>query len=93
MSLTLGEVKAHLVVTHSDDDVLIQGLIDAATVHAERYLRVSFADDYSDVIPKPVETAIMKHVYQMNEERGGNGSANVLPAGYKDLMSTYRNLG
>jgi uncharacterized phiE125 gp8 family phage protein len=35
--LTIEEVKAHLRVDHADEDLLIAGLIDAATAHIDGY--------------------------------------------------------
>lgn len=36
--VTLEQAKAHLAVVHSDDDVLIQDLIDAAESYAASYM-------------------------------------------------------
>ena len=46
--LTLDDAKAHARVTISDDDTLIQSLIDAAEAHLSNYLGVA---DLTTLIP------------------------------------------
>lgn len=53
--ITLPEAKAHLRVDHSDDDLLIQALIEAATTYAEKFTGRAFVDQtwdyYQDSFP------------------------------------------
>lgn len=89
--LTLPKAKEHLLVGHDRDDVLIQGYLEAATAHAERYLRRDFAVDYVEGIPAPVEVAILQHVHAMFYNRGAvDDAAHLQPLGYSDLMASYR---
>src|SRR5690348_7921169 len=37
--MTLAQAKAHLRISHSDDDALITGIVNAATKHAENQMQ------------------------------------------------------
>lgn len=92
MTIDLSVAKSHLRIDYEDDDTLIQSYLDAATLHAERYLRRDFATEYPDRLPRPVEVAILQHVAEMYRDREVNQkeAGTVPPLMWFDLMSTYR---
>ncbi|MBU0642399.1 MAG: head-tail connector protein [Alphaproteobacteria bacterium] len=92
MTINLSGAKSHLRIDYDDDDVLIQLYIDAATLHAERYLRRDFATEYPDALPRPIEVAILQHVAEMYRDREANQkeAGTVPPLMWFDLLSTYR---
>nr|WP_319250500.1 head-tail connector protein [uncultured Celeribacter sp.] len=92
MAISLSLVKSHLRVDYEDDDALIQTYLEAATLHAERYVRREFATDYPNGLPRPIEIAILQHVAEMYRDREANQKENVTvpPLMWFDLLSTYR---
>jgi len=67
MTVTVGEMKAHLRILHDEEDGYIQTLIRVAQATAEEYCRVTFDED----APQSVRLAIMlmvSHYYENRED-------------------------
>jgi hypothetical protein len=92
MTITVQDVKDHVIIDDSDDDTLLEGFLAAALVHAERYLRRDFAVEYPDELPAPIRIAILQHIAAMYRDREATlkDSRGTPPLGYFDLLSTYR---
>ncbi|MYN11785.1 phage gp6-like head-tail connector protein [Pusillimonas sp. TS35] len=88
--ITLTDAKLHLRVDGTDEDLLIQSMIDASTVAAADYLNMPIADLLAD-IPTPVQAAILLQVGDLyaNRERQSEkpyfGNAT-----YERLLNPYR---
>lgn len=89
--VSLAEAKAHLRVVDTDEDGLIQGLIDAATDHLQ-----SIDVDVSAVpLPPALHHAILLlvgHFFE-NREAVSDQPVHVLPLGVARLIAPYRSLG
>ncbi|OOY31589.1 head-tail connector protein [Thioclava sp. F36-6] len=92
MALQVSDLKTHLKIDFPDDDLELDRMLSAATMHAERYLRRDFATEYPDGLPKPIEVAIMQHAANMYRfrETASASSITEVPMGWKQLLSTYR---
>ena len=66
--LTLEETKAHLRVDHNDEDMLILGLMAAATMATADYLNMDVAQLTTTVI-SPVRSAALLMVAGLYENR------------------------
>lgn len=81
--LTIEEVKAHLRVDHADEDVLITGLMDAATAHLDGYQGIlgralitqTWTVDFPtfrnrlDIPLGPVQSATIQYYDSSNEQQ------------------------
>ena len=66
--LTLEATKLHLRVDHSDEDALIQSLMDTATAACADYLNMDAAD-LVVAVPAPVKSAALLMVAGLYENR------------------------
>ena len=66
---TLDQAKAHLRVEHTDEDALIQSMIQAATYSVADYLDMAHEDMELLAPPAPVEAAILLRVADLFENR------------------------
>ena len=66
---TLEQAKAHLRVEHTDEDALIQSMIQAATYSVADYLDMAHEDMELLAPPAPVEAAILLRVADLYENR------------------------
>ena len=68
----LDKVKANLILTHSEDDSLIEGLIEAATNYAEGYQQLG-TDYYAEhQMSKATEQGIIMLATHFYESRDGS---------------------
>jgi len=77
----LPKVKANLILSHDDDDVLLKGFIRAAVTYAEAYQKKP-VDTYSnEYVPPTTEQAVImlsSHFYESRDgSTGGFFSDNV----------------
>ena len=66
--LTLAETKLHLRVDHSEEDALIEALMDTATAACADYLNMEAAD-LVVAVPAPVKSAALLMVAGLYENR------------------------
>ena len=66
--LTLQETKLHLRVDHSEEDALIEALMDTATAACADYLNMDAAD-LVVAVPAPVKSAALLMVAGLYENR------------------------
>lgn len=88
MTISLDDVKSHLRVTISDDDVIISDKLATATEWVLNYTGIS-ADS---TIPAPVNEAIRLltgHLYASREATLVGATAQSLPFGVLDLLYPY----
>ncbi|KZL04546.1 Phage gp6-like head-tail connector protein [Pseudovibrio axinellae] len=92
--IELEEVKQHLSISHSYDDVLLTSLIRTAETYAGRYLRCDFGVEFPDGVAEPIKTALSIHIHALYRGRSGETSTGTarLPPGYEVMMAPYRNL-
>lgn len=88
--LTLTETKLHLRVDHSDEDALIQSLMDTAAAACADYLNMLPAD-LVVAVPAPVKSAALLLVGSLYESRESQGERpyNKNPA-FEMLLAPYR---
>lgn len=88
--LTLATTKLHLRVDHSDEDALIQSLMDTATAACADYLNMPAAD-LVVAVPAPVKSAALLLVGSLYEQRESQGERpyNKNPA-FEMLLAPYR---
>lgn len=93
--LQLSDVKSH-VSGVDDDDLKLQGFIDAAEAHVVNYLRRDMGVDFPDGWPEPIKQAVRLLVAFFYDNRGGsaeeNGSNAEVPFWFKELLMPYRDL-
>lgn len=88
--ITLEQAKAHLRITHNDEDTAIQAMIDAATVAAADYLNLPVVDIIDDM-PTPVHAAILLQVGDLYENRERQADRQLYASTtYERLLSPYR---
>ena len=86
--LTLTETKMHLRVDHSDEDLLIYSLIEAATAAACDYLNVASLDNTA---PAPVKSAALLLVGDLYANREAQADRQLYRnATYQALLNPYR---
>ena len=88
--LTLQETKLHLRVDHSEEDALIEALMDTATAACADYLNMEAAD-LVVAVPAPVKSAALLLVGALYENRESMGERpyNKNPA-FEMLLAPYR---
>lgn len=88
--LTLEQTKLHLRVDHSDEDALIQSLMDTATAACADFLNMPAAD-LVVAVPAPVKSAALLLVGSLYEQRESQGerSYNKNPT-FEALLNPYR---
>ena len=88
--LTLPETKLHLRVDHSEEDALIEALMDTATAACADYLNMEAAD-LVVAVPAPVKSAALLLVGALYENRESMGERpyNKNPA-FEMLLAPYR---
>ncbi|NKM86347.1 phage gp6-like head-tail connector protein [Rhizobium laguerreae] len=91
----LATAKAHLNITDTADDALIQGKIDAAEAYVEKILGFTLATGFggSAGVPDDVKEAILQLVGHFYENREGSLvgiTAEELPFGVWDLLAGHR---
>lgn len=72
MSVLLGKVKANLVVSHDEDDVLIEGYITAATSYTEDFQHVNEGYYKENIMSPATEQGIIMLVSHFYESRDGS---------------------
>lgn len=87
--ITLAQFKAHLRVTHSDEDTLIQTYLDAASNLIDEYLQV---DSSGAPDEPPVDAAILLLGADLYLNRERQLTSNVLNENstYTLLLAPYR---
>ena len=87
--ITLEQAKAHLRITHDDDDIAIQAMIDAAEAAALDYLNLDAFD--SNGAPSPVQAAILLQVGDLYENRERQADRQLYASlTYERLLNPYR---
>ena len=90
---TLDQAKANLRVDHTDEDALIQSMIQAATYSVADYLDIAHEDMELLAPPAPVEAAILLRVADLYENREAvtDRSLHDNPT-FARLLAAYRRL-
>jgi uncharacterized phage protein (predicted DNA packaging) len=98
MAVALEDMKAHLNVTISDDDALIDAQITAAEAHLAGWLGFGLDDEdqFPDGRPEDINQAVkmlVAHWYAERETAYVNTAAQVaeIPYGVADIVRNYRN--
>jgi uncharacterized phage protein (predicted DNA packaging) len=89
-AVTLDNLKAHLNVTIDDDDALLTDKLAAAKAWVSSY---TASDVDADGTPSPINEAILQLAAQLYENREASlvgVTAQCLPFGFLDLLSSYR---
>jgi hypothetical protein len=92
-SVDLATAKAHLNVTDTADDLLIQSKIDAAEAHVEHVLGRKLAVGFEGGVPDDVREAILQlasHFYENREATLVGINAEELPFGLWSLLAPHR---
>lgn len=95
MSVTLAQAKQHAVVEHNDDDVLIQGYIDAARGHVTDHLRRDLDAEFPSGWPVQINQAVLMlvaHWYAHREAVSGTGEMGEIPLAVRALLAPHRDL-
>jgi Phage gp6-like head-tail connector protein len=88
MTISLEDMKAHLRVTFSDDDVIIADKLATATDWVANYTGIP----NDSTIPLPVNEAVRQlaaHLYANREASLVGATAQSLPFGVLDLLIPY----
>lgn len=94
--LTLDEAKTHLRVDGSDEDVYIQGLVDAAQEYIESIIRPAPVDGVEQAVPAVNETQrhacrlLVGHWYENRESVAVGTIAPKVPMAVDMLLSVNR---
>lgn len=93
--VSLATAKAHLNVTSTEDDDLIQGKIDAAEAHIEKLLGFTLASGLGSTgsVPDDVREGILQlvgHFYENREASLVGVSAEEIPFGVWQLIAAHR---
>lgn len=83
--ITLDDAKAHLNITTTDDDALIQNKIDAASAWLSLYTGATYDD--AEPAPAPVQEACRRLVASFYADRE---AMTELPPGILSLIDPYR---
>ena len=84
MSTLLEKVKANLILDHSEDDELLQRLIDAAVAYAESYQHLTTGTYEAAAMPATTEQAVImlaSHFYESRDGSTGGFFADNVQAG------------
>jgi len=93
-SITVDNIKVHLNVAFSDDDIVLGDLIEAAEDFILRYTGAAFAD--GEEWPASLKHAVrllVGHLYENREATLIGISADMLPLGFADLVAPHREWG
>lgn len=82
---TLEEVKAYLRVDHSDDDALIQTIMDSAERQVLQYCNISIVPPGAEAVFKEAAIMVVASGYDL---RGA--AATTIPAGAREKIDPYR---
>jgi hypothetical protein len=88
--ITLDQLKAHLNVTISDDDVMLGDKLAASKAWISSY---TASDVDADGTPAPIGEAVLQltaHLYENREASLVGVTAQALPFGFLDLLASYR---
>ena len=80
----LEKVKANLILDHSEDDELLQRLIDAAVAYAESYQHLTIGTYEAAAMPVTTEQAVImlaSHFYESRDGSTGGFYADNVQAG------------
>ncbi|ROR28104.1 gp6-like head-tail connector protein [Mobilisporobacter senegalensis] len=81
MNTLLEKVKANLILSHNEDDILLQGYITAAVSYAESYQHLKEGHYSNNIMPPTTEQAVImlsSHFYESRDgSTGGFFSDNV----------------
>lgn len=97
MELTILDIKRQLNIelTYTDDDILLQHMLDVSTSAVEKYLGTNALTGYTETqIPKEVIQAIVmlaSHFY-LNRNMITFAQGLELPYSFKWLLDPYRNI-
>ena len=72
MSTLLEKVKANLILEHTEDDELLQRLIDAAVAYAESYQHLTTGTYEAAAMPATTEQAVIMLASHFYESRDGS---------------------
>ena len=87
--ITLEQAKAHLRITHDDEDEAILAMIYAAEAAALDYLNLDAFD--SNGTPSPVQAAILLQVGDLYENRERQADRQLYGSQtYERLLNPYR---
>ena len=84
MSTLLEKVKANLILEHTEDDELLQRLIDAAVAYAESYQHLTAGTYEAAAMPPTTEQAVImlaSHFYESRDGSTGGFFADNVQAG------------
>lgn len=88
--LTLIETKLHLRVDQSDEDTLIQSMMDAATAATADYLNMSL-EQMTTTVPSPIKAAALLMVAGLYEVREDQSERLLYRnTTYERLLNPYR---
>jgi hypothetical protein len=93
--VALSTLKEHVGASgFTDDDVLLQGYLDASELHVVNHLRRDMATDFPDGWPADVTQAALLLAAHFYDNRGGQADATGqgLPVWFRDLLAPYRDL-
>ena len=96
MYLSINDVKRHLIIDHSDDDLLLADLITVAEDAVRRDLNLYSLKDIEDcngMLPASVIQAMLLLIGTLysNRESVSYGQAHPVPHSYEYLIALARN--
>lgn len=96
MYLSINDVKRHLIIDHSEDDLYIADLITVAEDAVRRDLNLYSLKDIEDcngMLPASVMQAMLLLIGTLyaNRESVSYGQAHIVPHSYEYLISLARN--
>lgn len=96
MYLTIADVKRHLIIDHTDDDLYLADLITVAEDAVKRDLNLFSLKDIEDcsgMLPATVMQAMLLLIGTLyaNRESVSYGNPTVVPHSYNYLIDLYRN--
>lgn len=96
MYLSVADVKRHLIIDHTDDDLYLADLITVAEDAVKRDLNLFSLKDIEDcsgMLPSCVTQAMLLLIGTLyaNRESVSYGNPTVVPHSYNYLIDLYRN--
>lgn len=96
MYLSVADVKRHLIIDHTDDDLYLADLITVAEDAVKRDLNLFSLKDIEDcngMLPATVMQAMLLLIGTLyaNRESVSYGNPTVVPHSYNYLIDLYRN--